>query len=150
MRATGTHTSQSPSACSTDGAKPLLPVDCSGVGSHSFRPTALFRRGDGWEELGTQVGIATSGSVLSGLCNQKQVGKVRKGTSLLSHTQSLVNQCFTSLAVKQKSAICQSFVLSAKPHPCLAFPSGGFTSFLATAGASKAPLTPTITHQSMP
>lgn len=86
-RAVGTHSSQSPSVCSTDGAEPLLPVD---------RIVCLFQDGlpllqahgivhmGRWMGGTMQVGIATSGSVLWGLCNHKQVEKVGKGISLLS------------------------------------------------------------------
>lgn len=97
--------------------------------------TCSFRWGDGWEEFGTPVGMATSGSVVSALCNRVQVGKV-----------SFVSQCFTSWAVKRVSATCQGFVLPQKSCPCCAFSSVGFTRFWATSGTSKAPFRLPITH----
>lgn len=97
--------------------------------------TCSFRWGDGWEEFGTPVGMATSGSVVSALCNCVQVGKV-----------SFVSQCFTSWAAKWVSATYPGFVFPQKSCPCCAFSSVGFTSFWTTSGTAKAPFRPPITH----
>lgn len=85
-RAVGTHSSQSPSIA------PLVEQSlcCQSIPSFALFQDGLLLQAHGIVHMGrwmggtVQVGIATSGSALWGLCNHEQVEKVGKGTSPLS------------------------------------------------------------------